>query len=70
MINLTRGMAHSQASEVQVNCAVPGVVEMRWTATVSEEFARQNRESTPMGRAAPAEDVATAKSACCVHHRR
>ena len=43
-----------------MNCVVPGLVETRWTATVSEEFARQNREATPMGRAATAEDVATA----------
>ena len=60
VMNLTRGMAHSQAPEVQVNCVVPGLVETRWTATVSEEFARQNRESTPMGRVATAADVATA----------
>jgi 3-oxoacyl-[acyl-carrier protein] reductase len=60
VMNLTRGMAHSQAPEVQVNCVVPGLVETRWTATVSEEFARQNRESTPMGRVATADDVATA----------
>ena len=38
VMNLTRGMAHSQAPEVQVNCVVPGLVETRWTATVSEEF--------------------------------
>jgi 3-oxoacyl-[acyl-carrier protein] reductase len=60
VMNLTRGMAHSQAPAVQVNCVVPGLVETRWTATVSEEFARSNREATPMGRAARAEDVATA----------
>ncbi len=60
VMNLTRGMAHSQAPEVQVNCVVPGLVETRWTATVSEEYARQNRESTPMGRVATAADVATA----------
>ena len=60
VMNLTRGMAHSQAPEVQVNCVVPGLVETRWTATVSEEFAQQNRAATPMGRAASAEDVATA----------
>ena len=59
-MNLTRGMAHSQAPAVQVNCVVPGLVETRWTATVSEEFAQQNRAATPMGRAASAEDVATA----------
>ena len=60
VMNLTRGMAHSQAPEVQVNCVVPGLVETRWTATVSEEFAQSNRDATPMGRAAKAEDVATA----------
>ena len=60
VMNLTRGMAHSQAPEIQVNCVVPGLVETRWTATVSEEFARQNRAATPMGRAATADDVATA----------
>ena len=59
-MNLTRGMAHSQAPAVQVNCVVPGLVETRWTATVSEEFAQRNRDATPMGRAAQAEDVATA----------
>ena len=60
VMNLTRGMAHSQAPAVQVNCVVPGLVETRWTATVSEEFAQRNRDATPMGRAAQAEDVATA----------
>ena len=60
VMNLTRGMAHSQAAAVQVNCVVPGLVETRWTATVSEEFAQRNRDATPMGRAAQAEDVATA----------
>lgn len=60
VMNLTRGMAHSQAPEVQVNCVVPGLVETRWTATVSEEFVRRNRAATPMGRGASADDVATA----------
>ena len=60
VMNLTRGMAHSQAPAVQVNCVVPGLVETRWTATVSAEFAEQNRAATPMGRAASADDVATA----------
>ena len=60
VMNLTRGLAHSQAPAVQVNCVVPGLVETRWTATVSEEFAERNRAATPMGRAATADDVATA----------
>ena len=56
--------AHSQAPEVQVNCVVPGLVETPWTATVSEEFARQNRAATPMGRAATADDELPPSSAC------
>lgn len=60
VMNLTRGMAHSQAPAVQVNCVVPGLVETRWTATVSEEFVQRNRAATPMGRAATPDDVAAA----------
>lgn len=60
VMNLTRGMAHSQAPAVQVNCVVPGLVETRWTATVSEEFVQRNRAATPMGRAATPADVAAA----------
>lgn len=60
VMNLTRGMAHSQAPEVQVNCVVPGLVETRWTAAVSEEFVQRNRAATPMGRAAAPADVAAA----------
>lgn len=60
VMNLTRGMAHSQAPAVQVNCVVPGLVETRWTATVSAEFVERNRAATPMGRAASPDDVATA----------
>lgn len=60
VMNLTRGMAHSQAPAVQVNCVVPGLVETRWTATVSEEFVQRNRAATPMGRAAAPADVAAA----------
>lgn len=60
VMNLTRGMAHSQAPAVQVNCVVPGLVETRWTATVSAEFVERNRAATPMGRAATPDDVATA----------
>ena len=60
VMNLTRGMAHSQAPAVQVNCVVPGLVDTRWTATVSAEFVERNRAATPMGRAATPDDVATA----------
>lgn len=60
VMNLTRGMARSQAPAVQVNCVVPGLVETRWTATVSAEFVERNRAATPMGRAASPDDVATA----------
>ena len=40
--------------EVQVNCVVPGLVETRWTATVSEEFSPAGKPITACLRAASA----------------
>lgn len=60
VINLTRGMAHGQAPKVQINSVSPGMVDTRWHATMGDAMMKKNVEATPMGRAALADDVATA----------
>ena len=60
VINLTKGLAYSQAPEIQVNCVIPGLIETRWVNTVSEEFVEKNRKETPMNRAGKPEDIANA----------
>ena len=46
--------------EVQVNCVVPGLVETRWTATVSEEFSPAGSPSRRACRRRPRPGAATA----------
>ena len=60
IINLTKGLAYSQAPEIQVNCVTPGLIKTRWVNTVSEEFVEKNQEQTPMKRAGKPEDVSNA----------
>ena len=59
MISLTKSLAVSQAPDIRVNAVAPGVVTTRWVKG-KEEFVEKNVQSTPLQRAATAEDVAEA----------
>ena len=51
--------------EVQVNCVVPGLVETRWTATVSEEFSPAGSPSRRACGRRPRPGAATAPGSGC-----
>ena len=57
VINMTRGMAKSEAPGIRINAVAPGVVETRWIAGW-EKFTDPHKSITPLGRHAQPEDVA------------
>ncbi len=57
---LTRGLAVSQAPEIQVNAVAPGLVETRWSAAFSEDTIARIAGEIPMERIAQPEDVSDA----------
>ncbi len=59
-IALTRGLAASQAPDIQVNAVAPGLVETRWIEDFSAETIEAISGQIPMGRAAQPQDVADA----------
>lgn len=59
-IALTRGLAASQAPEIQVNAVAPGLVETRWIKDFSEETIAGIAGQIPMRRTAQPQDVADA----------
>lgn len=59
-IALTRGLAASQAPDIQVNAVAPGLVETRWIEAFSPETIRAISGQIPMGRPAQPQDVADA----------
>jgi 3-oxoacyl-[acyl-carrier protein] reductase len=59
MINLTKVMARALAPKVRVNAVAPGVVDTRWTAG-QDAFKQTASDTTPLGRIATADDVASA----------
>ncbi len=58
VINMTRGMAKSEAPKIRINAVAPGVVETRWIAGW-EKFTDPHKSITPLGRHAQPEDIAT-----------
>jgi len=58
IINMTRGLAVSQAPDIRVNAVAPGVVETRWTGEFDQNFSRKHQAATPLKRLAKPEDVA------------
>ena len=59
-IALTRGLAASQAPDIQVNAVAPGLVETRWIDDFSPETIRAIAGQIPIGRPAQPQDVADA----------
>ena len=59
-IALTRGLAASQAPDIQVNAVAPGLVETRWIKDFSPETIQSIAGQIPMGRVAQPQDVADA----------
>ncbi len=57
LINMTRGMANSEAPDIRINAVAPGVVETRWIAGW-EKFTDPHKDATPLNRNAQPEDVA------------
>ena len=58
VITLTRGLAASQAPEIQVNAVAPGVVDTRWTKQMRPETLARVTGAIAMGRVAQPDDVA------------
>jgi 3-oxoacyl-[acyl-carrier protein] reductase len=58
LINMTKGLALTQAPEIQVNSVAPGFVKTRWTAGFDKKFEQGHAEATPMRRVATPEDIA------------
>lgn len=59
-IALTRGLAASQAPDIQVNAVAPGLVETRWIEDFSPVTIEAIAGQIPMGRSAQPQDVADA----------
>jgi 3-oxoacyl-[acyl-carrier protein] reductase len=58
VITLTRGLAASQAPEIQINAVAPGVVDTRWLEAIDPATLERISGATPMQRSARPEDVA------------
>lgn len=65
--NLTLSLARALAPKVRVVSVSPGWVNGEYAQRMSDEYVQQQRDLTPLGRIAEAEDVAEAVYAAAVH---
>src|SRR5207248_8544194 len=58
LINLTRSLARTLATEIRVNAVAPGFVDSPWNKDWPADRKQQSVEKTPLKRACKPEDIA------------
>ena len=58
MVNMTKSLARALAPDIRVNAIAPGLVQTRFAGWPDEAF-EKGRETSPLGRIASVEDVAS-----------
>lgn len=65
--SMTRSLARVLAPKIRVVSVSPGLVEGEYTATMSPEFIKSQRDNTPLNRFASGKDVANAVYSVATH---